>query len=241
MAEKKDSLDETGREKLVSLALQGAGGMLGSAGSLLAMVIEEQLPNRWRYRIVRTVRLLDAKIESVWDEVVEQRIQTEGFQDLLAEGMRQAARAPTDERLDYIANFLKNSLAREDLEQAERERLLRLLGEVNDPEIIVLKFRALARSVSARDTFWADHRQVLERETATQNMPANQRNLTLRSSAFRQQWDDHLVALGLLQLRKRGLAALKESRLSRPPELETTTLGDVLIDWIEDRSPARSD
>jgi hypothetical protein len=49
----------------------------------------------------------------------------------------------SDERKEYIANLLKNSLTREDLDHAGKKKLLSLLGELLDPEIILLYYYSI--------------------------------------------------------------------------------------------------
>jgi len=70
-------------------------------------------------------------------------MKTEEFNDLLEEGVIQASRALTDERREYIASLLKNSITNEKLTHIEEKKLLALLGELNDAEILTLKFYSL--------------------------------------------------------------------------------------------------
>jgi hypothetical protein len=58
----------------------------------------------------------------------------------LEDALPQASRALSDERKEYIANLLKNSLTDDSLEHAGKKKLLSLLNELNDPEIILLYY-----------------------------------------------------------------------------------------------------
>ena len=78
----------------------------------------------------------------------------------LMDGFLQAARALSEERIEYIASLLKNSLTDEGLEQNAYKRLLFLLGEISDVEVIILKF--CSRSGADYQEFWENHKEVLD-------------------------------------------------------------------------------
>ena len=75
--------------------------------------------------------------------------------DLMEDGFIQAARALSEERIEYIASLLKNSLTDEDLEHIAHKRLLFLLDELNDFELLLLK--AYSMPGAKHGEFWIKH------------------------------------------------------------------------------------
>ena len=61
--------------------------------------------------------------------------------NLFEEGAFQSVRALSNERKEYIANAVANGITGEAKDGLESKRLLNLLGELDDAEIIVLSSR----------------------------------------------------------------------------------------------------
>jgi hypothetical protein len=49
----------------------------------------------------------------------------------------------SEERRDYIASFLKNGLTNEEMTHVQQKKLLSILGELNDAEIIFLRYESV--------------------------------------------------------------------------------------------------
>lgn len=60
--------------------------------------------------------------------------------DLFENGCFQAARALSEERLEHLANAFTNSLTQEELEYLYKKKLLWLLSELNESEVIFLTY-----------------------------------------------------------------------------------------------------
>jgi outer membrane murein-binding lipoprotein Lpp len=140
-------------------ALKGAVGAVPLAGGLLAEMVGAVIPNQRLDRIASFAMILDAKLATLDRDVVEQRMRTEEFADLLEDGLRQASRSLSDERRRYIASVLKNSLASDELKHLETKRMLELLGELNDLEIIILESEN--GFYAAADPFRQVHKEAL--------------------------------------------------------------------------------
>jgi hypothetical protein len=69
---------------------------------------------------------------------VEKIKQPEGV-DLIEEGAYQAVRALTDERKQQIAKVVANGLASEDQSKLRQKRLLKILGDLDDQELVILQ------------------------------------------------------------------------------------------------------
>lgn len=124
-----------------------AAGLMGPAAPALASILGSAIafviPNQKIDRVVIGLNLLFDKVKYLEQDLVEEKLKTETFQDLLEDGVFQFARALTPERREYIANLLKNGLTEEELDHLAKKRLLFLLNELNDAEIIILYYYSL--------------------------------------------------------------------------------------------------
>ena len=128
-------------------------------GSLFSEIITNVIPNQRMERVVLFVEILNEKLKYLEKDVVEQKTKTEEFTDLLQDGIQQASRALTEDRLEYIALLLKNSLTDEELEHLEKKKLLSLLNQLNDTEIIWLKKYSMDKW---DESFFEKHQHIFE-------------------------------------------------------------------------------
>ena len=150
---------ENRKEDLIASALKGVCGALPIVGSSIAEIIGYLIPNQRIDRIASLLKALEAKIAPEEKAKVEARMLKEKSIDLMEDGFLQAARALSEERIEHIASLLKNSLTDENLEQSAYKRLLFLLGEISDVEVIILKFCSM--SGTDYQEFWENHKEVL--------------------------------------------------------------------------------
>lgn len=139
---------ETNKEDMMALFVKSLFGIV-PFGSPIAEVITAVIPHQKLERLVDFVQLLNYKIKSAERKIEEHELKTEEFTDLLEDALGQASRALSKERLEYIASLLKNSLTQQELKHIEEKRLLLLLNELNDAEIIWLKSYSLNRAVGS--------------------------------------------------------------------------------------------
>lgn len=138
---------KSGKDQVITQAMKAAGAILpasgeplGFAGGLIMQLLSEVIPSRWRRNIERQIRILDVTLEGVSDEVLLQKAKAETFQVLLEDAIRQSARSNSDQRRHDIANLLRNVITEEDARGIEARDLLKLLGELTDREVLVLKY-----------------------------------------------------------------------------------------------------
>ena len=106
---------------------------------------------------------------------MEQKLKDDDFTDLIEEGFRQAARSLSDERRRYIANLIANGLTSDDVDSSESKHLLRILGEINDIEVVWLRFYR-EPYMGGDEAFRKTHEKVLKPVAAT--MAASQEILS---------------------------------------------------------------
>jgi hypothetical protein len=186
-----------------------ARGVLGAApfvGSVLAEIVGHVIPNQRVDRIVEFVRLLDERIQQIEKDFVKTRMQEPGNVDLLEDAFIQASRATTQERLRHIANIVVKGLSTEDMNQTESKRMLWLIGQLNDAEIVLLRSRlATTREDYERDAAYQTlHSKLLAPDATHLGSTEDELEAAALISSYRQ----HLHDLGLMRQRfkkpKRG-------------------------------------
>jgi hypothetical protein len=116
-------------------------GILGSVpflGGLLAEVVGAVIPEQQNDRLRQFVEALEAKIQDLDPEQVEARFQEPEFIDLLQESLTQSVRAVAQERIEHIAEIVHQSLSDQDRRYIHFKKLLYILQELNDLEVLML-------------------------------------------------------------------------------------------------------
>ena len=216
----------------VAAAVKAVLGATPFVGSLLTELAGVIIPNQRIDRVVKFAKVLEGRLSHLEQDSVRSQLTNEHFSDLMEEGLRQAARSLTDERREYIASVVGTSLSTGQVEYIESKHLLRILGEINDIEVIILRSYAALRR--GDEEFWAKHKAILE--TITPMLGAEQD--VIDKAALQQSYREHLAQLGLLQHRYRtdrdGNPVF--DRISGTPQskgYEITSFGRLLLRRIE--------
>ena len=140
--------------------------------------------------------------------------------DLLEEGIVQASRALTEERRCRLANLLAKSLSPKELKYAESKKLLNLLQELTDPELLWLAFYSKSPTLGSEY-----HKQLMEKhpeilQPASRTIGVAQEEID--RGALQDSYKNTLVRLGLLRQRERTH--------------ELSSLGCLLLRYIENEA-----
>lgn len=192
---KKDLLRPNTSDHVASI-LKATLGTVPVVGSLLTELIGTVIPNQREDRLAKFAQALEHRLSNLEEKCIQAQTSNEQFIDLLEEGLRQAARSLTDERRDYIAAVIANSLSTENVKYIDSKHLLRMLGEINDIEVIWLRFY-LHPSMDGDQEFRARHQNVLQ-PVAT-NMGSSREELD--NETLQRSYKEHLTQLGLLEYR----------------------------------------
>ena len=225
----------------ISKAVIGAVGNVGSVfnpaigavSPLLAEFVGAVIPNQRVDRLVKFAEVLEEKLRGLEQEFVRSQLNNENFSDLLEEGLRQAARSLSDERRKHIASLIVTSLSQEDVEYIEAKHLLRMLGEINDIEVIWLKYHYDRQFAGLADDVSGKHTSVLTPINPAIGDPA----ILHEKQALQTSYSDHLAQLGLLdRLYSAGgitnALELGSSGNMKVRGYEITRLGRILVRTI---------
>jgi len=149
------------KKDVVASVLKGYLSGLPILGPMIAEMIDDLIPNQRIDRIAALLKALESKIDPEEKAKVEARMLEEKSIDLMEDGFLQAARALSEERIAHIASLLKNSLTDEDLEQNAYKRLLFILSEINDIEVLLLKYYTEITTIGRAEEFQSKYPGIL--------------------------------------------------------------------------------
>ncbi|WP_211480997.1 hypothetical protein [Alteromonas confluentis] len=141
----------------------------------------------------------------------------------------------SEERKEYIASLLKNSLTDDQLKHIEYKKLLSILGELNDLELLLLKAQSIYSGHPEYAEFWGKHENVLTPPRAHLGSARED----VDKHVIYQTYKTHLVNLGLLRIRykkpKRGeLPEFDEKTgMVKAQGYDTTPLGRLLLRSVD--------
>lgn len=228
-----DKNAEQNKTDLLVSTARSIVGVVPFAGPLLSELVGTLIPNQRIDRLSKYVRDLDKKLSKFERAYLENEIKNEECSDLFEEEFRQASRALTDERREYIASIIQNSLDEEHISYAESKHLMQILENLNDVEIIWLRFY-LEPTIGRDEEFRNKHKEILEPVHAY--IGANQE--TLDKDALQKSYKEHLERLGLIQAhynldRDTGLPEFDRfSGKQKASYYDTSSLGRLLLKHI---------
>ena len=212
---------------------KGVASLIPFVGPLAAEIIGNLIPNQRIDRIFTLLKTLESKIDEKERTKVEKRMLEEKSIDLMEDGFMQAARALSEERIEHIASLLKNSLTNEDVEHIAYKRLLSLLGELNDIEVLILKSYSMIGD--EQRNFQIRHQDALT--VPVLYLSASQEEVD--KHAIYETYKANLAHLGLLKIKfrkpKRGeLPEFDEKTgMVKAQGYEITSLGMLLLRSID--------
>lgn len=187
---------ENNRQDRIALVLKGFAGAVPYAGGIFAEIIGDLIPNQRQDRIVEFIKLLEQRLIDIEKDNLNRKLKEERNIDLFEDACFQAARALSDERLEYIANALTNSLTQEELEYLYKKKLLWLLSELNDNEVIFLTYYYHLSYTEEREEFLEKHGRVLDIPILTISENDEEKE---EEATFKQSYLEKLVQLDLIK------------------------------------------
>jgi hypothetical protein len=231
MSEDDQQLPEEIKTQAIDYVSSGAKAILGVvpfAGSLLAEIAGSIIPRQRVDRIADFAAKLEARIRHLEEKEVRPHLDDVEFTDLVEEALRQASRSTTEERRGYLASLVAQSLSSEAIEHAESKHLMRILGELNDLEVLWLRFFHVP-TIGGDQEFRELHKDVFEYCATYIGCSTEE----LDDYALQESYKDHLTQLGLLTRHISKLDGMPEfDRFSGDFKVsysETSPLGRLLL------------
>lgn len=136
----------TNKSDVTAAFIRSVVGVAPFVGPMAAELITAAIPNQKIERVALSIKVLEDRLKYVEEDVVREKFQSDRFADLLEDALPQMARALTGERKAYIANLLSTSLTDDTLDHLAQKKLLSMLNDLNDAEIILLHFYSIRRA-----------------------------------------------------------------------------------------------
>ena len=210
-------------------------GAVPVAGPFLCEVAGVVVPNQRIDRLAKFAQELADRLGAVEDDVLRSQLKDENFTELVEESMRQASRSTSDERRKYIASILANGIKSDDVDYIETKHLLRLLGEINDIEVVWLRAYYEWHWGGQRESeFERTHADTLSPIVATMGSSQEERDKAAMQESYRM----HMERLGLLRSRIRYDSRTKLPEFDRDTGFkksgyDITPMGQLLIRYID--------
>ena len=201
-------------------------GIAPFIGPFLQEVFETFIPNQRLDRLAKFAIELDKKLNSIAKEQIDIKMNQESFIDLLEEASIQSTRALSDERISYIASIVQKALNEEEISDIENKHLLSLLKELNDIEIIWLRYY-LVPTIGGDEDFRKKHSNILEPVYPT--LGSDQKELD--KAAIQNSYKEHLTTLALLK-KQVSIKVGGDTNEIETKGYEITPLGKLLLKQI---------
>lgn len=199
-------------------------------GPYLAEFVGMVIPNQKIDRLIKYVAILDKRLAQMEKDPFHEQNKDEAFTDLMEEGLRQASQSLSDERREYIASLVANGIASTEIEYYESKHLLRLLEELNDIELIWLRFY-LSPIMNGDKEFREKQKNVIKPVSRVMG----QEQIVYDKAALQDNYKEHLSQMGLLAKKlktdlKTGLPVIdKSSGGLEVSGYQITSLGRLLL------------
>ena len=218
----------------VTSVVKGAIGAVPIAGPLLAEIAGTLIPNQRVDRLAKFAEQLGKRLSDIEDDKLRTNLTDENFTDAVEESLRQAARSTSDERREYIANLLASGINLDNLNFIETKHLLRLLGEINDIEVIWLRAYYGWHWGQRDSEFHERHAAILEPAVAYLGSSQDE----VDRASMQESYKLHLESLGLLRPRirfdnKTKLPEFDKNEGFKKSGFEITPLGQLLVRYID--------
>lgn len=184
----------TNTTDILTMITKGAVGIIPFAGSILAELIGNLIPQQRIDRISYFCEILNKKLAEMGKDIesLKRRMVDVNFIDLFEDGAFQCIRALTKDRIEYIASILKNSLTDEQLDYARYKKILNILNQLNDAEIIHLCYYFLEQDQA--NSFQKKHSSILTPARRYLNSTKNEIDAnTIQTSYINQLVNLHLL------------------------------------------------
>ncbi|MCA6102786.1 hypothetical protein [Bradyrhizobium australafricanum] len=132
----KPDLGASGADVTVAV-LRSFVSVIPGFGQALQEVVTAIVPNQRAERVEKYLVFLSGQIDRL--QIAADEIKRPESVDLIEEGAYQAVRALTDERKLQIATVVANGLASEEQSKLRQKRLLKILGDLDDQELLILQ------------------------------------------------------------------------------------------------------
>lgn len=216
----------------ITSALKSMFGPIPGIGSFLSELIGLSIPNQRNDRFKKFIIALDAKLSSISENIINELRNNQEFIELIEQGIISAGKSESDKRRDYISELIINGISSEEIEIYESKYLLKLLEELNDIELIWLRYH-LHQGVNSDKEF----RTLHEKTISDIRVHTKSSLVEINKAAIQISYKEHLARLKLLDQivsfdRKKGLPEYDLQGKVKISHYKITDLGKLILKQI---------
>jgi hypothetical protein len=185
---------KTQKADIVALLVRSGLGVVPYTGTLLSELVVTIIPNQRVNRIVKFANILESRLSDNEKLLLDLQFKNEEFIGIIEELISQVAKSTSDERRKYLASIIAIGLSIKEIKQNETRRILSLLSELNDAEIIMLRFY-LIRTINSDKKFREKHKNIVACYEPALSASQKEKD----RYAVVENYKEHLISLGLLK------------------------------------------
>ncbi len=178
----------------VTAAIKGGLGVVPFVGSALAEAFTVVIPNQRMDRFQKFICELNERIKTLEETQLRERLKNPERLEFLSAGTILASRAVSDERRAYLANLVSQGITKEKIEFAEETHFMRILEELNDIEVITLRYY-LHSEKDGDETFRKRYQNIY----SVPQLSMDSTDEESEKGAVQMSYRVHLSSLGLLR------------------------------------------
>lgn len=231
-----ESLDDTSLKiespDIVAFIAKASFGLIPYVGSFLGEIAGNIIPNQRMDRFGKYITLLGKRLESVENASLQSLLLDNNFISLFEESSIQAVKAVSDKRREYIVSIIITGITKDKEDFLRSIHLLQILGELNDIEVLWLKWHELIHNLKYEGHPLMDE-PCLQPIIKVMGQPPE----LYEDANIQDSYKEHLCRLGLLSHK------YKVDSKTKVPEYDSygnpvirshqiTQLGEMLIKYI---------
>ncbi len=231
-------IKQKGKDTFLGFAKAGIN-LIPLAGTFIAETVSNIIPNQRLDRVCKYLEIISKKISelSESEKVFRQLMDDKNILFLFEKSIKYSSETINENKYDYYAEFIISSVNDKTTEQMQKERMLDILSELNEIEIILLIYYSLSMMTLAekeKNEFIQKNKAILFPRPQTMTEPVEKGY----AYKFQQQYIENLEKFHLIS---RELEVDNRSQIpkidpfSRRFETSSpriTTIGDLLINFI---------
>lgn len=209
-------------KKYAGAVIKGGMASVPIVGSLAVELLNVTIPNQRQERIEKLLLILSSKVFDIAPEQLEEKFNSPDFVDIFEDILFQSVRSASSERLEYLASVVEYGLRQEEIDHLQIKRLLEILKEINDVEVVLLQ------SYEKRNRYNQDFR---EKHSSIFDLSKLESNKVKEQKVMLENYNSHLINLGLVGKSLTFDSFPRNHRISES-DLWITKLGVMLLEKI---------
>jgi len=214
--------------------LKAATGVIPCVGSILSEIIGITIPNQRIDRVEKYLKILSDKLEKNSFDFKAKIKENKNLLLLFEESIIYSAQTTSEKKYEWYSEFIISSIKENGVENIQQQRMLKILSELNENEVIILIFYSLNPTIGMKNKFIEEHSDIIIRGSNEMGLPA----MKYVDNEFHDLYKKNLEQYGLIKRRPevhRELNTIiidKASGEIKQSIPQITMLGKLVVNFI---------